>query len=86
MLLSSDKKADSELFDVWIVIEIQYKKDIMKRIFPIALVVMATSLLSSCAAIEGIFKAGVWSGVIMVVVVLALLIWILAKLFGGRKD
>ncbi|WP_270089354.1 hypothetical protein [Sphingobacterium sp. SYP-B4668] len=58
----------------------------MKRIFPIALVVMATSLLSSCAAIEGIFKAGVWSGVIMVVVVLALLIWILAKLFGGRKD
>ncbi len=58
----------------------------MKRIFPIALVFMVTSLLNSCAAIEGIFKAGVWSGVIMVVVVVALLIWILAKLFGGRKD
>jgi hypothetical protein len=30
---------------------------------------------SGCAAIEGIFKAGVWTGVIAVFVVLALLIW-----------
>ena len=58
----------------------------MNRIFPIALVILMTSLLTSCAAIEGIFKAGVWSGVIMVVVVVALLIWILAKLFGGNKN
>ncbi|SJN20146.1 hypothetical protein FM120_01830 [Sphingobacterium faecium PCAi_F2.5] len=33
--------------------------------------------------IEGIFKAGVWSGIIIVVVVVALVIWLLAKLFGG---
>ncbi|MFE7084912.1 hypothetical protein ACR78F_02570 [Sphingobacterium spiritivorum] len=58
----------------------------MNRIFPITLVILMTSLLTSCAAIEGIFKAGVWSGVIMVVVVVALLIWILAKLFGGNKN
>ncbi len=41
--------------------------------------------LSSCEIIGGIFKAGVWSGVILVVVVVGLVIFLLAKLFGGRK-
>ena len=34
--------------------------------------------LSSCDAIEGIFKAGVWVGVILVVVVILLLIWLIS--------
>lgn len=55
----------------------------MKRIFPISLIVLTCLSLSSCSVIEGIFKAGVWSGIIIVVVVVALVIWILAKLFGG---
>jgi cytosine/uracil/thiamine/allantoin permease len=42
-------------------------------------------LVSSCAAIEGIFKAGVWSGILLVVVVVAIVIWLVSKLFGGSK-
>ena len=38
----------------------------------IALVLLLAIMLSGCAAIAGIFKAGVWVGVIMVVVVLGL--------------
>lgn len=41
--------------------------------------------LSSCQIIGDIFKAGVWSGVILVVVVVGLVIFLLAKLFGGGK-
>jgi predicted small secreted protein len=55
----------------------------MKRIFPISLIVLTCLSLASCSVIEGIFKAGVWSGIIIVVVVVALVIWLLAKLFGG---
>ncbi len=40
--------------------------------------------LSSCHVIGDIFKAGVWSGVILVVVVVGLIIFVLAKLFGRR--
>lgn len=35
--------------------------------------------LSSCAAIGGIFKAGVWVGVIVVVVVVALILWLVGR-------
>lgn len=41
--------------------------------------------LSSCQIIGDIFKAGVWSGVILVVVVVGLIIFVLAKVFGGRS-
>jgi hypothetical protein len=51
----------------------------------LSLLAMAT-LLSSCEVVKGIFKAGVWTGIIIVVVVVAAIIWILAKLFGGGKD
>ncbi|MGM9477827.1 hypothetical protein ACS5PU_15455 [Pedobacter sp. GSP4] len=58
----------------------------MKRAFPLALIALLCTTLSSCELVEGIFKAGVWSGIIIVVVVVALLIWIFAKIFGGSKD
>ncbi len=57
----------------------------MKKLIPFALMSSLLVLVSSCAAIEGIFKAGVWSGILMVVVVVALIIWIISKLFGGSK-
>ncbi|AFD06762.1 hypothetical protein [Solitalea canadensis] len=38
--------------------------------------------LSSCSVIEGIFKAGVWSGVLLVVVVIAVIIFIIMKVMG----
>ncbi len=52
-------------------------------IYSIALLGMVTSL-SSCELIGGIFKAGVWVGVLAVVLVVALLIWIIARM-GGKK-
>jgi len=57
----------------------------MKKIIPFALMSSLLMLVSSCAAIEGIFKAGVWSGILMVVVVVAIVIWLISKLFGGSK-
>ncbi len=52
----------------------------------LTLVALLVSTLSSCELIGGIFKAGMWTGIILVVVVIALVIWLAAKLFGGRKD
>jgi hypothetical protein len=40
--------------------------------------------LSGCAAIEGIFKAGVWVGVIAVVIVLAVAFG-LVRMFSARS-
>lgn len=56
----------------------------MKKYLPLAMVAILATTLTSCDAIEGIFKAGLWSGIIIVVLVLALLIWIVSKIFGGR--
>ncbi|MDQ8004361.1 MAG: hypothetical protein REI64_06135 [Pedobacter sp.] len=57
----------------------------MKRYMPLALVALLATTLSSCELVEGIFKAGVWTGIIVVVVIIALVIWLAAKLFGGRR-
>ena len=47
-------------------------------------VVLATLLalsitLTSCDAIGGIFKAGMWVGVIVVIGIVALVLWLLGK-------
>lgn len=34
---------------------------------------------SSCEAVEGIFKVGLWSGIIIVVVVIALILWLVNR-------
>ena len=39
--------------------------------------------LSSCKVIEGIFKAGVWVGIIAVIVVIAIIFWLRNK--AGKK-
>ena len=39
------------------------------------------SFLSSCELIGDIFRAGVWVGIVIVVLVIAIIIWILRKLF-----
>ncbi|MET3112323.1 cytosine/uracil/thiamine/allantoin permease [Pedobacter sp. CG_S7] len=56
----------------------------MKKYFPLAMVAFLATTLTSCAAIEGIFKAGLWTGIILVVLVLALIIWVISKVFGGK--
>ncbi len=43
------------------------------------LMVVLTFTLSSCEAIGGIFKAGVWFGVIGIVVVIAIIFWLINK-------
>lgn len=53
---------------------------------PLALVALLTTTLSSCELVEGIFKAGMWTGIIIVVLGIALVVWLVAKVFGGRKD
>ncbi|WP_461070655.1 hypothetical protein [Spirosoma horti] len=54
------------------------------RFFPSALVaVFLTLFLTSCAAIGDIFKAGAYTGIIGVIVVLGIVIWLVSKLFGG---
>jgi len=49
----------------------------MVRLYLVLLVAMASA---GCEVVEGIFRAGVWVGVIMVVLVLALVGWIATKL------
>lgn len=56
----------------------------MKKHIPLAFIALLSATLSSCEVIEGIFKAGLWAGVIIVIVVLALIIWLVSKIFGGR--
>jgi cytosine/uracil/thiamine/allantoin permease len=52
-----------------------------KRYFPLAIIAFLSTTLASCELVEGIFKAGVWTGVIVVVLVLALIIWLVSKVF-----
>jgi cytosine/uracil/thiamine/allantoin permease len=56
----------------------------MKKYIPLALIALLATTLTSCELVEGIFKAGFWSAIIVVVIVLALIIWILSKVFGNK--
>ncbi|MEO8763224.1 MAG: phosphatidate cytidylyltransferase [Ginsengibacter sp.] len=49
----------------------------------IAIMALMAITFSSCQAIEGIFKAGVWVGVIIVVAIIALIFWLISK--AGKK-
>lgn len=54
-----------------------------RSVAPVALVLSAVSL-NGCAIIGGIFKAGVWVGVVAVVLVLGLLFAVVRMLGGSR--
>lgn len=43
-------------------------------------ILCALPFLSSCEAIAGIFKAGMWTGIIIVAIVIAIIIWIATKI------
>lgn len=53
----------------------------MKRVsfFTASLLLIFTLLLSSCAAVEGIFKAGMGFGIFIVVLILAVIGFIIMK-------
>lgn len=54
----------------------------MKKIEIFALSAFLLSL-SSCRVVGGIFKAGVWAGVLMVVGVVMLIVFLISRI-GGR--
>ncbi|WP_315814893.1 phosphatidate cytidylyltransferase [Paraflavitalea speifideaquila] len=56
----------------------------MTRIVFSLMLLLVMINLSSCEVIGGIFKAGVWTGVLAVVIVGALLIWIIARISGKK--
>lgn len=47
------------------------------------LLAIITVTLSSCELVEGIFKAGVWTGLLLVAAVLGLIIWLISR---GRRN
>ncbi len=49
------------------------------------LTILLSTLLSGCEVIGGIFKAGVWSGILLIVLGIAAIIFIATKLLG-KKD
>ena len=55
----------------------------MKAYLSYIFIFLAVISLSSCEVVGGIFKGGVWTGVILVVGVIAVVIWLLSRVFGG---
>jgi hypothetical protein len=55
------------------------------RLFIFSLACFLAFCLGSCSVVEGIFKAGMIWGILVVVGFIALIIFIIAKVSGGRK-
>ena len=51
----------------------------MKKYSLLSLLIVVAATFSSCQAIGDIFKAGMWSGIIIVVVIVALIIWLFSR-------
>ena len=56
----------------------------MKRTQLLALCLALMVTVSSCSVIGGIFKAGIWTGIIIVAVIVLIIIWIIGKSTGGK--
>jgi hypothetical protein len=56
----------------------------MTRIATLLALLLATTSMTGCEAIATIFEAGVWVGVILVAIVLALVFGLVRMLGGGR--
>jgi cytosine/uracil/thiamine/allantoin permease len=57
----------------------------MKAYLSYLIVFLLTFTLTGCEVIGDIFKTGMWTGVILVVAVIAVVIWLLSRLFGGGR-
>ncbi|MES2372891.1 MAG: phosphatidate cytidylyltransferase [Bacteroidota bacterium] len=58
----------------------------MKSLLPIASALslfIVVMFLPGCSAIAGIFKAGMWSGIILVALVLLIIVFLFSR--GGKK-
>jgi hypothetical protein len=47
--------------------------------------VLLTFTMSSCDVIGDIFKAGMWTAIIIIVIIILLVMWIIRKFRGPRK-
>ncbi|WP_200837001.1 hypothetical protein [Dyadobacter sp. 3J3] len=57
----------------------------MKAYINILVVFFLVIGLTSCEVIGGVFKGGMWTGAILVIAVIGLVIWLFTKLLGGNK-
>lgn len=57
----------------------------MKAYINILVVFFLLIGLTSCEVIGGVFKGGMWTGAILVIAVIGLVIWLFTKLLGGNK-
>lgn len=57
----------------------------MKLKIAIPFLIILMVLLAGCEVIGGIFKAGVWTGILLVALVLGAIIFIIAKMSKGGK-
>jgi hypothetical protein len=55
----------------------------MKKYYGFILLLM-TMFYAGCAAIETIFKAGMWVGILVVVLFIGLIFFVISKLFGRK--
>jgi len=51
----------------------------MEKVFFGLLAFLFTTMISSCSAIEGIFKAGMFTGILIIVVIIALVIFVINR-------
>lgn len=56
---------------------------LMKKVTLYSTLFLLITSLSSCELVEGIFKAGFWSAIILIIVVVAIIIFI-ARKAGGK--
>lgn len=54
----------------------------MKKLSVFSISVLILMILGSCEAVETVFKAGMWWGIIVVVFILGIIFWIFSK---GKK-
>lgn len=57
-----------------------------KIILPVLALLSGSLMISGCEAIGSIFKAGVWTGTIGVILLIVLVIFIVSKLFSRNKN
>ena len=55
------------------------------RAIVLPMLVILASFASGCEVIGDIFEAGVWSGVLLVVGGILLVVFLIAKVFGGKN-
>jgi uncharacterized membrane protein YkvI len=51
----------------------------MNKIIALILLVISTMMLAGCELVGDIFEAGVWFGVILVILVVGLVVWLFSK-------